>query len=182
MGGRLYRSRTDRVLGGVAAGLGHYFNIDPTIVRLAWVLLTLWGGAGVVLYIIAWVIVPEHPGGYEAAAAEGYTRPGPGSDGGQDRGGFDVGPGSGNGGAGHGGEGTGRRAAGEFGADGPRRVQSAQDRRTLGWLLLVVGAAVLLFGTPVFSILFSPSVLIGGGLILWGLLTIGRKDRPPRVR
>lgn len=146
MGGRLYRSRNDRVLGGVAAGLGHYFNIDPTIVRLAWVLLTLWGGTGVVLYIIAWAIVPEHRGGHEAAASEGYD--------------------SGRG----------------YGADGPRPVQSPQDRRTLGWLLLCVGAAVLLFGTPVLSFLFSPSVLIGGALIIWGLLTIGRNDKPPRVR
>ncbi|MCX6802075.1 MAG: PspC domain-containing protein [Candidatus Diapherotrites archaeon] len=46
-----------RLCGGVA----EYFGIDPTIVRLVWVLLALAGGAGILLYIIAWIIVPRNP-------------------------------------------------------------------------------------------------------------------------
>jgi phage shock protein PspC (stress-responsive transcriptional regulator) len=58
---KLYRSLNERKLAGVCGGLGEFFEIDPNIVRLAAVLLTLAGGAGVVTYIIAWIIVPEEP-------------------------------------------------------------------------------------------------------------------------
>ena len=58
---RLYRSKTDRVLGGVCGGIGEYFNTDPTLIRLLWVVFTLAWGAGILAYIIAWVIVPEKP-------------------------------------------------------------------------------------------------------------------------
>ncbi len=56
---RLFRSKKDRILGGVCGGVADYFDVDPTIVRLIWVLLTLAWGAGLLLYIIAWIIVPE---------------------------------------------------------------------------------------------------------------------------
>lgn len=56
---RLFRSKKDRILGGVCAGVADYLDVDPTIVRLIWVLLTLAWGAGLLLYIIAWIIVPE---------------------------------------------------------------------------------------------------------------------------
>lgn len=55
---RLYRSTKDKMLGGVCGGIAEYFDVDPALVRLLWVLLTLAGGAGVLLYIIAWLIVP----------------------------------------------------------------------------------------------------------------------------
>lgn len=58
---RLYRSRTDRMIGGVAAGLGQYFSIDPTLVRLLFVIGTLAGGPGLLAYIILLIIVPEEP-------------------------------------------------------------------------------------------------------------------------
>jgi len=58
---RLYRSKTDRIIAGVCGGLGDYFNVDPTIIRLLWVLFTLLGGSGLLAYIIAWFIVPEEP-------------------------------------------------------------------------------------------------------------------------
>jgi phage shock protein C len=57
---RLYRSKNERVLGGVCAGIGVYFDVDPTVVRLVWIVLTLLSlGVGVLAYIIAWIIVPE---------------------------------------------------------------------------------------------------------------------------
>jgi phage shock protein C len=58
---RLYRSRQDRILGGVCGGLAEYFVIDTTLVRLLWILSVILGGAGVLAYIIAWVIIPEKP-------------------------------------------------------------------------------------------------------------------------
>ncbi len=57
---RLYRSRTERILGGVCGGIGEYSDVDPTIIRLIWVVLTLLSlGVGLVAYIIAWIIIPE---------------------------------------------------------------------------------------------------------------------------
>lgn len=58
---RLYRSRTNRVIAGIAGGLGEYFRVDPVIVRLLWVLLGFAGGNGVLLYLVAWILVPEEP-------------------------------------------------------------------------------------------------------------------------
>jgi phage shock protein C len=56
---RLYRSLDNRKIAGVCGGLGEYFDIDPTMVRLAWVIFTLVGGAGLLGYIIAWIVMPE---------------------------------------------------------------------------------------------------------------------------
>jgi len=56
---RLYRSETNKIIAGVAGGLGEYFNIDPVIVRLLFILFTLIHGSGVLLYIILWVILPK---------------------------------------------------------------------------------------------------------------------------
>jgi len=58
---RLQRSRVDRVIAGVCGGIGEYFNIDPTLVRLAFIILAFANGLGVVLYIIAVFIVPLNP-------------------------------------------------------------------------------------------------------------------------
>jgi phage shock protein PspC (stress-responsive transcriptional regulator) len=57
---RLVRSRDDRVIAGVAGGLGAYFGIDPILFRIGFVLLVIAGaGSGLVLYVIAWVVLPE---------------------------------------------------------------------------------------------------------------------------
>lgn len=55
----LYRSETNRVIAGVAGGLGEYFNLDATIIRILFVLLTVFGGSGLVIYIVLWLIIPE---------------------------------------------------------------------------------------------------------------------------
>lgn len=60
---RLQRSRTEKMVGGVCGGLAEYFKVDPTIVRILWVLISLLGGAGILLYIILWVIMPLQPPG-----------------------------------------------------------------------------------------------------------------------
>lgn len=56
---RLYRTVQGRVIGGVAGGLADFFGIDPTIVRLIFVLLVIFGGSGVLIYVILWIILPE---------------------------------------------------------------------------------------------------------------------------
>ncbi len=56
---RLYRSRDDRMLAGVCGGIAEYFDIDPSIVRILWVIFSLSLGSGLFAYILAWVIVPE---------------------------------------------------------------------------------------------------------------------------
>ena len=59
-GKRLFRSKKNRMIAGVCAGIGNYFSIDPTVIRLLWVLLTFFSfGAGVLAYVIAGVIIPE---------------------------------------------------------------------------------------------------------------------------
>jgi phage shock protein C len=59
---RLYRSRTDKKIAGICGGLAQYFDIDPVIVRLCWLLFVLLGGSGIILYIIAWIVIPLEPG------------------------------------------------------------------------------------------------------------------------
>ena len=56
---RLYKSNTDKKLDGVCAGIANYFNIDPTLIRLAWVIFTLAGGCGLIAYIIAAIKMPR---------------------------------------------------------------------------------------------------------------------------
>ena len=55
---RLMRSQNDRMVAGVAAGLAEYFSIDPAIVRLLFVLLTVMGGHGLLIYLILWLVMP----------------------------------------------------------------------------------------------------------------------------
>lgn len=56
---RFTRSTRDKVFGGVAGGLAEYFNIDPVIVRILFVLLAVFGGGGVLIYIVLWIAIPE---------------------------------------------------------------------------------------------------------------------------
>lgn len=56
---RLYRSSTNYMICGVCGGIGEYFNIDPTLVRLAWVLFSCMGGSGILAYIVAAIIIPK---------------------------------------------------------------------------------------------------------------------------
>jgi phage shock protein C len=58
-GKRLLRSKNNKIIAGVCGGIGEYFNVDPVLIRLIWVIITLMGGAGILAYIIAWIIIPE---------------------------------------------------------------------------------------------------------------------------
>lgn len=56
---KIYRSKSQRILGGVCGGIAEYFGVDPTIVRLGWILLSLFWGVGIIMYILAWIVIPE---------------------------------------------------------------------------------------------------------------------------
>ena len=68
MNKKLNRSVKDKVIGGVAGGLAEYFEIDPVIVRVLFVVSLFFGGAGFIAYIIMWIIIPEAPYVFEGAA------------------------------------------------------------------------------------------------------------------
>lgn len=59
---KLYRSNKDKIIAGVCAGLAEYFDLDVTLVRIIFVVIVLAGGAGVLAYIILWILVPVNPG------------------------------------------------------------------------------------------------------------------------
>jgi phage shock protein C len=58
---RLMRSSRDKRIGGVCAGVADYFDLDPTIVRVVWLLAVLFGGTGLLIYIILWIVLPLAP-------------------------------------------------------------------------------------------------------------------------
>ncbi len=69
-GKQLIRPRQGRMVAGVCAGLGDYFGIDANVVRLVFALLTVFGGAGALVYLVAWLVVPEE--GESKSIAEGF--------------------------------------------------------------------------------------------------------------
>jgi phage shock protein C len=60
---KLYRSRSDRKLVGVCGGLAEFFGLDPTLIRVLFVILALAGGSGIVIYLAMWIMVPNQPQG-----------------------------------------------------------------------------------------------------------------------
>ncbi len=76
MNKKLYRSNKDKMLGGVAGGLAEYFAIDPTLVRIIFVVSLFAGGAGVLAYIILWMVVPEEPFAFASPNAGAGSTPG----------------------------------------------------------------------------------------------------------
>jgi phage shock protein C len=58
---KLMRSRSDRKIAGVCAGFAEYFDVDVTVVRVVWLIVALFGGGGILAYIIAWIVMPEEP-------------------------------------------------------------------------------------------------------------------------
>ena len=56
---RLYRRRQGRIVAGVCAGLAAYLGVDPNLIRLAFAVLAVFGGGGVLLYLVAWAVIPE---------------------------------------------------------------------------------------------------------------------------
>lgn len=69
-GRKLIRPFEGRMVAGVCAGLGDYFGADPNIVRLVFAALSIFGGAGVLMYLVAWLLVPEE--GEQKSIADNY--------------------------------------------------------------------------------------------------------------
>ncbi|NOX87216.1 MAG: PspC domain-containing protein [Chlorobi bacterium] len=67
---RLYRSNTDKIIGGVAGGLADYFNLDAVVIRILFVLLAIFGGGGVLIYIILWIAIPAQVASYPGLKTE----------------------------------------------------------------------------------------------------------------
>ena len=74
---RLFRSRPEARLAGVCGGIGVFFNLDPVLIRLAWVALTLMTGVvpGLVAYVVAWIIVPQEPAPRRSPEAQVVEHP-----------------------------------------------------------------------------------------------------------
>src|SRR3990172_7414194 len=73
---KIYRSQKDKVIAGVCGGLAHYFNIDVIIIRIVWICAVLFGGFGVLAYILAWIILPEGEAKSETEPKKKSTSPG----------------------------------------------------------------------------------------------------------
>ncbi|MDO4516506.1 MAG: PspC domain-containing protein [Bacillota bacterium] len=58
---RLYKSNREKMLDGVCGGIAEYFDLDPTVIRLAWVVFCAMGGSGILAYIIAAIVIPRNP-------------------------------------------------------------------------------------------------------------------------
>jgi phage shock protein C len=56
---KLYRSQTQRMIAGVCGGLAEYFNVDATLIRVLFLILTVFGGTGLAIYLVMWIIVPD---------------------------------------------------------------------------------------------------------------------------
>jgi phage shock protein C len=56
---KLYRSQNQRMLAGVCGGLAEYFNVDATLIRVLFLVLAVFGGSGLVIYVVMWLIVPD---------------------------------------------------------------------------------------------------------------------------
>jgi len=67
---RLYRNQTNKVIAGVCSGLGDYLNVDTTLIRLVWILITFLGGAGIIAYILAYFIIPAKPHEFSGSAPQ----------------------------------------------------------------------------------------------------------------
>lgn len=73
---RLYRSDKQRILGGICGGLGEYFGTDPVWFRLGFVVLTVAGGSGILIYLVMWLIVPRAPADYNPPNTSSGSLPG----------------------------------------------------------------------------------------------------------
>jgi phage shock protein C len=76
---KLTRSRHDCKIAGVCGGLGEYLGVDPTLVRLIWLVAVFFGGTGLLAYLIAWIVMPQERAPEAKAAAPAETQAAPAS-------------------------------------------------------------------------------------------------------
>jgi phage shock protein C len=75
MNKKLYRSRKDKMIAGVAGGLGEYFDVDVTLIRILLVVSLFFGGFGLLAYMILWIVVPEEPFVFHNEAGTDSSKP-----------------------------------------------------------------------------------------------------------
>ena len=162
---RLYRSRDDRMLFGVAGGMARFLDIDPSIVRIVWALLAIAGGAGLLLYIVAAIVIPEAPPGWAPSAASAAS-------------GEQTGAESTDSGAA---PGTAGGASASSGAAGPAwGYRAGLDRRERGGGAVILGLALVVLGAWFLLQRFMPQIdsdllwpvvllLLGGALVVGSL-------------
>ncbi len=150
----LYRSRTDRMWAGVCGGLAQYFGVDATLIRLAFVAFTLAGGAGLLIYIVMCIVVPENPSEFPATTGASLAT----SEQAQSE------PGD-------------PQRLGEGAPLGPSSRDRTRNAMLLGGIFIVAGAYLILrnLGFPLFSwingdILWPLVLIIGGIFLLWRYL------------
>lgn len=151
---KLYRSRTDRKLAGICGGLGAHFGMDPVIIRIIFIVLTLFGGSGLLLYIIMALVVPDEPGDgyYEKKNDRREER--------FEQFAEEI-----------------KENAESFGRDVKDQFEYYQDKSEVGrWVLAVIG--VLLIGAGIIRLLsnflplFSPKIYFPAFLIVIGLIIL----------
>lgn len=146
---RLYRSRKDRILGGVCSGLAEYFQVDVSLVRLLTLLIFFLGGVGFIIYLLAWFIIPEAP------AADSTSTPSAKEEERQEEreGGERSEPG---------------RGGGEAREEPQVESSGAAAGRTLGLILVVLGLVFLAHNLwPWMQLWYLwPLALVAGGLYL----------------
>ena len=124
MNRRLYRCQHDRILAGVASGVAEHFDLDPTLVRLLWIVSVFFGGFGLLLYIVMAIIVPLEPAG---GPAVGLSATDPAAEGAS-------------------GEATGPAPAAAPAGWHATRVEHRHVTRDTGRLATIVGIVLILFG------------------------------------
>ncbi len=72
---RLVRPREGRKVAGVCLGLAEYFDLDVSLIRLVWVLAVIFGGTGLLAYIVGWIVIPDEPEAAQAPAGQHVTSP-----------------------------------------------------------------------------------------------------------
>lgn len=76
MNKRLYRSHKEKMIGGVCGGIAEYFDIDPVLIRILFVVAVFAGGSGILAYIICWIIIPDQPYSTPVSPTTDSTQPG----------------------------------------------------------------------------------------------------------
>lgn len=183
---KLYRSRKDNMIAGVAGGMAEYFDVDPALIRLLFVVTTFMGGIGPIAYIVMWIIVPYEPAITPASAqpaqaaagyntftvdADGTTTSGPANTSSE---GADPSAAANSSATGSG-EQTNYHAAGQPQPGAPVYTKQ-KDNRALGVVLVAIGLVFLADNfIPMFSFWdYWPLLLIGIGI--WILSKPSRKN------
>jgi len=140
---KLTRSRDKKVIAGIAGGLGEYLDIDPIIIRIIIVLITIFHGVGLLIYIIMWIVIPEEP--YSSIFQENKTEE-PG----------DLGQ-------------TINEETNKFAEEVKKQSTSSNGRTIFGVILIGIG---LIFFLERFLPIFDFELIFSSGLIILGLALV----------